>query len=229
MCVSPPSWGCGDWAEHICTRLWGVCQEEYICMMSTAAFLRRWAHEVFLDPVSHILEFIPRGPSNQKEQTCAQESSLQTFYNNECSEKQYKFPSTNRDDSQQQVGGEKAIGNMCFPGGSGSKESACDVGDLGSVPGWGRSPGEGNGYPLQCAGLENSMDRGAWQVTVCGVAKSQTWLGDQHFQEFMWSDSLGPWYTLRCLKDILLKFTVVISGWVCFRWLLLSTFFFFLF
>ena len=69
------------------------------------------------------------------------------------------------------------------------------------------------------------MDRGAWQVTVCGVAKSQTWLGDQHFQEFMWSDSLRTWYTLRCLKDILLMFTVVISGWVCFRWFLLSAFF----
>ena len=65
-----------------------------------------------------------------------------------------------------------------FPGVSDGKESACNVGDLGSVPGWGRSPGEGNGYPLQCAGLENSMDRGAWQVTVCGVAKSQTRLSD---------------------------------------------------
>ena len=47
---------------------------------------------------------------------------------------------------------------MGFPGGSGSKESACNVGDLGSIPGLGRSPGEGNGYPLQHAGLENPMD-----------------------------------------------------------------------
>ena len=71
--------------------------------------------------------------------------------------------------------GEKRQQEICgFPGGSDSKESACDVGDLGSVPGWGRSPGEGNGYPLQCSGLENSMDRGAWQITVRGVAKSQT-------------------------------------------------------
>ena len=45
-----------------------------------------------------------------------------------------------------------------FPGGSDCKESACNVGDLGSIPGLGRSPGEGNGYPLQCSGLENSMD-----------------------------------------------------------------------
>ena len=45
-----------------------------------------------------------------------------------------------------------------FPGGSAGKESACNVGDLGSIPGLGRSPGEGKGYPLQYSGLENSMD-----------------------------------------------------------------------
>ena len=50
-----------------------------------------------------------------------------------------------------------------FPGGSHSKESACHVGDPGSIPGWGRSPEEGNGNPLQYSCLENSMDRGAWQ------------------------------------------------------------------
>ena len=60
-----------------------------------------------------------------------------------------------------------------FPGGSDGKESACNAGDLGSVPGSERSPGEGNGNPLQYSCLENSMDRGAWQVTVHGVAKSQ--------------------------------------------------------
>ena len=54
------------------------------------------------------------------------------------------------------------------------KESACNVGDLGSIPGLGKSPGEGNGNPLQYSCLENSMDRGAWWATVCGVAKSQT-------------------------------------------------------
>ena len=46
------------------------------------------------------------------------------------------------------------------------KESACDAGDLGSVPGLGRSPREGKGYPLQYSSLENSMERGAWQATV---------------------------------------------------------------
>ena len=47
---------------------------------------------------------------------------------------------------------------MGFPGGSAGKESACNVGDLGLIPGLGRSPGGGNVYPLQCSGLENSMD-----------------------------------------------------------------------
>ena len=59
-----------------------------------------------------------------------------------------------------------------------SKEFTCNVADLGSICGLGRSPGEGNGYPLQYSGLENSMDRGAWQATVHGVAKSWTWLSD---------------------------------------------------
>ena len=65
-----------------------------------------------------------------------------------------------------------------FPGGSDGKESIYNAEDLDSVPGLGLSPGEGNGYPLQYSGLENSMDRGAWQATVRGVAKSQTQLSD---------------------------------------------------
>ena len=65
-----------------------------------------------------------------------------------------------------------------FPCCSDGKESACDVGDLDSVPGLGRSPGEGNGYPLQYSRLENFMDRGAWQATVHGVAKSLTQVND---------------------------------------------------
>ena len=56
-----------------------------------------------------------------------------------------------------------------FPGGSAGKESACNAGDLGSIPGLGRSPGEGKGYPFQYSGLENSMDSIAH-----GVAKSWT-------------------------------------------------------
>ena len=63
---------------------------------------------------------------------------------------------------------------MGFPGDSLSKESACHAGDLGSIPGLGSSPGEGNSCPLKYSGLENSMDRGAWRATVRGVTKSQT-------------------------------------------------------
>ena len=63
-------------------------------------------------------------------------------------------------------------------GGSAGKDSACSARDPGSIPGLGRSPGEGNGNPLQYSCLENSMDRGAWQATVHGVTKSQTWLRD---------------------------------------------------
>ena len=58
------------------------------------------------------------------------------------------------------------------------KASAYNVGDLGSIPGLGISPGEGNGNPLQYSCLENPMDRGAWQATVHGVAKSQTQLSN---------------------------------------------------
>ena len=58
-----------------------------------------------------------------------------------------------------------------FPGGSDGKESACNVGDLGSIPGLGRSPGEGNGNPLHYSCLENSMDRGAWWATAHGGLK----------------------------------------------------------
>ena len=71
--------------------------------------------------------------------------------------------------------------NKNFTGGSGSKESACSAGDLGSIPGLGRSPGEGNGYPLQYSGLENSKDRGAWEATVHGLAKSRRRLSDFPF------------------------------------------------
>ena len=68
-----------------------------------------------------------------------------------------------------------------FPGGSDSKVSAYNAGDLGSIPGLGRSPGEGNGNPLQDSCLENSMDGGAWWATVHGVTKSRTRLSDFTF------------------------------------------------
>ena len=65
-----------------------------------------------------------------------------------------------------------------FPGGSEVKASACNAGDLGSIPGSGRSPGEGNGNPLQYSWLENPMDGGPWWATVHGVVKSWTRLSD---------------------------------------------------
>ena len=61
-----------------------------------------------------------------------------------------------------------------FPGGSDGKGSAYNAGDPGSIPGLGRSPGEGNGNPLQYSCLENPMDRGAWWATVHGVPESDT-------------------------------------------------------
>ena len=69
--------------------------------------------------------------------------------------------------------------NFDFPSGSDGKASAYNVGDPSSVPGSGRSPGEGNGTPLQYSCLGNTMDRGAWRATDYGVTKSQTRLSDQ--------------------------------------------------
>ena len=65
-----------------------------------------------------------------------------------------------------------------FPAGSAVTESACHAGDTGSIPGLGRSPGEGNGDPLQSSCLGNPMDRGAWWAAVHGVAESRTQLSD---------------------------------------------------
>ena len=68
---------------------------------------------------------------------------------------------------------------LAFPCGSAGKESACSAGDLGSIPGLGRWPGEGKGYPLQYSVLENLMD-----CIVHGVTKSRTWLSNFHFSLF---------------------------------------------
>ena len=67
---------------------------------------------------------------------------------------------------------------MGFSCGSAGKESTCNVGDLGLIPGLGRSPGEGNGNPLQYSCLESPMDRGAWWPIVHGITKSWTQLSD---------------------------------------------------
>ena len=70
------------------------------------------------------------------------------------------------------------IYNMC---GSAGKESTCHTGDLSSIPGLGKSPGEGKGYPLQYSGLENSME-----CIVHGIIKSWTWLSDFHFYIYIY-------------------------------------------
>ena len=83
-----------------------------------------------------------------------------------------------------------------FPGSSEVKASACNEGDLGSIPGLGRSPGEGNGNPLQYSCLENPMDRGAWWATVHGVEKSQTRLSNfisLHFTSLQTRDNDYFW------------------------------------
>ena len=77
--------------------------------------------------------------------------------------------------SSSHFGPSQAFDSM-FPGGSAGKESACNVGDLGSIPGLGSSPGEGKGYPLQYSGLENSMD-----CIAHVVANSWTRLNEFHF------------------------------------------------
>ena len=83
---------------------------------------------------------------------------------------------------------------MDFPGGSTGKESTCNVRDLSLIPGLGRFPGGGHGNPLQYVDLENSMDKGAWQAIVHGVAKSQTLLSDFDFHFHFLIPSM-PLYT----------------------------------
>ena len=87
--------------------------------------------------------------------------------------------------------------NSGFPGGSDGQESICNAGDLGSSPGWGKSPGEGNGYPLLFSCLENSMDRWAWQAAPYGIRKSQTWLSD--FHRFT---SINSWLLINRYKRV---------------------------
>ena len=72
----------------------------------------------------------------------------------------------------------KILGHIYYPGLPWGKEFACSAGESGLIPGYGRSPGERNGYSLQYSCLQNSMDRGAWRATVHGVAKRRTRLRD---------------------------------------------------
>ena len=78
--------------------------------------------------------------------------------------------------NEEDLGSIPGLERSCFPGGLDGKETACNAGNLGLNPRPGRSPGEGNGNPLQYSCLENPMDREAWWATVHGVTKSQTQL-----------------------------------------------------
>ena len=82
---------------------------------------------------------------------------------------------------------------MGFPGGSAGKESTCNVGDLSSIPGLGRFPGEGNGYPLWYSGLESFMD-----CIIHGVTKNQTRLSDFHFHFKVCSSIKFATHFLEC-------------------------------
>ena len=98
---------------------------------------------------------------------------------------------------------------MGFPSGSDSKESACNAGDLGLIPGSGRSSGERNGLPLQYSCLENSMDRGAWRATVHGVIKKSDTI------ERLTHTHLSPWVTFNGLKSSL-EIARSTHAWICF-------------
>ena len=97
-----------------------------------------------------------------------------------------------------------------FPAGSDGKESACNMGDLGSIPGLGRSAGEGNGYPLQYSDLEISMDCGAWWAAAMG-SQSQTRQSNFHFRHVRIR-------TILCLPSSLYAFNflfclIILASW----------------
>ena len=92
---------------------------------------------------------------------------------------------------------------MGFPCGSVGKESSCNVGDLGLIPGLGRSPGEGKGYPLKYSGLENSMD-----CIVHGIAKSRAWLSNFHFTSRMVNNSSSLTQTKFLLNSWISAFQI---------------------
>ena len=102
-----------------------------------------------------------------------------------------------------------------FPVGSEGKASACNPGNPGLIPGLGRSPGEGNGNPLQYSCLENSMDGEAWWATVRGVAKSQTWLSD--FTHYIYIHTHTRIYKIAILTGMrwyLIKVLIALPWWL---------------
>ena len=104
-----------------------------------------------------------------------------------------------------------------------SKESTCnagDAGDLGSIPGSGRSPREENGNLLQCSCWENPMDRGAWRLTVHRLAESQTWLSDWAFMHVHYVCVIIIFIKMMimviiCLLNFIAKISIKSLGWSC--------------
>ena len=99
----------------------------------------------------------------------------------------------------------RSLRHQGFPCGSAGKESACNVGDLGLIPGLGKSPGEGKCYPFQYSGLENSMD-----CIVRGVAKSRTQLSDFHFHITLnkRQTKKNLWKFILCMSSAFMFFLV---------------------
>ena len=95
--------------------------------------------------------------------------------------------------------------DMGFPSGSDSKESTYNAGDLGLIPGLGRSPGEGNGNPLQYSCLENSMDRGAWRVIVLGLQRvGHDWVTNTWRAVWSSGKSIVTGVMHTCVHDLVL-------------------------
>ena len=91
------------------------------------------------------------------------------------------------------------LGAKGFPGSSDGKESACNAGDPGLIPGLGRSPGGEHGHPLQYSCLENSMDRRAWGAIVNRIAKSLIQLSDFYFRFSLWEPVVYIYFLLKQL------------------------------
>ena len=123
-----------------------------------------------------------------------------------------------------------------FPGGSVGKESTCNTGDLGLIPGLGRFLGGGHGNPLQFLSWRIPMDRGAWRAAVHGVANSQTWLSDyahstdqilsnqymsirQNSSLWLYSGLQHTSFKITCKKESKVNFRWVLKGYSTLTWL----------
>ena len=111
------------------------------------------------------------------------------------------------------------------PGGSDSKESTCNVGDQGSIPGLGMSPGEGSGNLFKHSCLENPMGRGAWRATVHGVEKSWTRLSDEWLSlSHSWKLWCSQWSRGRFFYFFFNSFAFSVIQWMLAIWSLVPAF-----